>query len=331
MRPSKFIFRTTNPDTNEVLLYNTLNGSLLAFDHAYLPELEFVLEKGTPLATESPLTRLLTEEEFLIADSYDEINMVLERNQLGITDENRLDVFIMPNMNCNFACPYCYEEHHKSKMSEDVQKSLIDWFTRMVPRFKAVLINWFGGEPLMSYGTIVTLQEQLIAICNHFAIPCISHITTNGYLLNPVRIHKLLDLGVTSYQITVDGAPENHNQTRILKDGSGTFERIFDNIVSLASDSRSKIRLRVNYDDKNINSIKKLLNILPQEIRARLELNCERIFGQEYGVFENDEINHGKIIAELYQYAFELGYDISQDEISPGKLTYCYADRMNQF
>jgi len=332
MKTSQFIFKTDYPETGETLLYNTLNGALLAIDEEKTDRLNTILYQKTDIPVDSDLEQLLMEEEFLIFDDYNEINVVLERSNLGISDENRLDVIIMPTMNCNFACPYCYEDHHKSNMTEETQNQLVTWFERVAPKFKTVLINWFGGEPLLGYDTIVNLQQRFIRICKDNDIPYSSHITTNGYLINELRAKELVQLGIYSYQITIDGSPEFHNKTRVLKNGDGTFDKILKNVILLAEASEEvNIKLRVNYDDKNIKSIYHLLPLFPAHIRHQLVLVCERIFGESYGIFEDESINHGDEVAELYRFAADLGYSTSQDELVPGRLTFCYADRHNQF
>ena len=333
MKISQFIFKTDYPETGEILIYNTLNGSLLAIEKVNEEKLNKILTQKINIELDTDLEILMAEEDFLISEDFNEIDVVLERSELGINDENRLDVIIMPTMNCNFTCPYCYEDHYKSIISEETQYQLVKWFENIAPRFKTVLINWFGGEPLLAYDAIVSIQKQLIKICQDNDILFSSHITTNGYLINKNRAAELVHLGIYSYQITLDGSREFHNKTRVLKNGEGTFERILDNIIILADeDENVNIKLRVNYDDKNIKSVYELLPLFPQRIRNQLVLTCERIFGGDYGVFENNSINHGEEVAELYQFSAELGFaNKSEKELVPGKLTFCYADRHNQF
>lgn len=49
--------------------------------------------------------------------------------------------------------------------------------------------------------------------------------TTNGYLLTKDRAGKLLSLNLYSYQITVDGGAEYHDNLRVLKNGGPTWEK----------------------------------------------------------------------------------------------------------
>ena len=46
--------------------------------------------------------------------------------------------------------------------------------------------------------------------------------TTNGYLLTPNIIDQIFSVGLTNFQITVDGDEESHNKLRVLKNGNPT-------------------------------------------------------------------------------------------------------------
>ena len=159
MKASRFNFRTYYSPTNETLLFNTLTGAFVALDEDTTKKVDSLFNGYNDC--DDTLSQDLAEQGFLVSEDFDEIAIVLERNRLGIQDGNRLDVIVMPNMNCNFACPYCYEDHQKSAMTVEVEQRLINWLEKMIPRFKVVLISWFGGEPLLSYETVIKVQEKL--------------------------------------------------------------------------------------------------------------------------------------------------------------------------
>ncbi|GET35361.1 radical SAM/SPASM domain-containing protein [Microseira wollei] len=333
MKPSKLNFRTHYKPTNETLLFNTLTGAFFALDEETIAKVDRIFYTGDS-CNEDQLIQELTEQGFLVSDEFDEVAVVLERSRLGIRDSNRLDVIIMPNMNCNFACPYCYEDHQKSAMSDEVEERLVTWLEKMIPRFKVVLISWFGGEPLLSYDTVARVQEKARNLCQESNVSFSSHITTNGYLLSPERSQKLTELGLYSYQITMDGPPKIHNQMRVLRGGGDSFDRVMSNICSLAkTHPEVSVKLRINYNDANINTIPDLLHLFPEDVRSNLNIVCERIFGEEYGKFLDPmpERQVATTVEDIYEYARRLGFTVTMNDLSPGKLTYCYADRVNQF
>ena len=191
----------------------------------------------------------LVDQGFLVCDDADEVNQVLARLNLGITDSNRLDVFVLPNMNCNFACPYCYEDHRPSQMDAEVEERLRRWFSATAPEFKAVLVSWFGGEPLLSFERLLRLQRVFRQTTLDAGVNFNAHITTNGYLLDERRATALCDAGVLSYQVTMDGPPDIHNRRRVLRGSGDSFERVFTNVCNLVSvHEDANVKLRINFD-----------------------------------------------------------------------------------
>src|SRR5207237_2037293 len=61
-----------------------------------------------------------------------------------------------------------------------------------------------------------------------------SHMTTNGSHLDVEFAKKMESFGPGSFKITLDGDRETHDQMRVYRDGRGTFDVIFDNVVALA-------------------------------------------------------------------------------------------------
>jgi len=60
-------------------------------------------------ASRADIVSRLIEQKHLIEDGTDELDIVRARKLAGVMDANRLDVVLMPTLDCNFACEYCYE------------------------------------------------------------------------------------------------------------------------------------------------------------------------------------------------------------------------------
>ena len=56
------------------------------------------------------------------------------------------------------------------------------------------------------------------------------NIITNGLLLTPEVVDRLLPFGLNGVKITLDGDRDTHNRMRPLRGGQGTFDRIIENI-----------------------------------------------------------------------------------------------------
>ena len=70
---------------------------------------------------------------------------------------------ICPTMGCNFDCPYCFEGHRPGVMSAEVQDDVVALAGRMLEasEARALLVTWFGGEPLLAPGVIESLSGRL--------------------------------------------------------------------------------------------------------------------------------------------------------------------------
>lgn len=330
MRPSQFNIITEHEPTGELLIFNTSTGSLVGFPEELRGAVTAALAGDGSQPEE--IRTLLADQGFLIDENSDEVTQVLRRLQMGIADPNRLDVFVLPNMKCNFACPYCYEDHRASQMSDAVRDRILAWFKRNIPEFKLVLVSWFGGEPTLSFDRLLEMQDQIRGMCATAGVEFAAHITTNGYLLGPERAAALTRAGLHSYQITMDGPPDIHDVGRVLKGGGSSFDRVFDNLCALArNEHNAHIKLRVNFDHTTLPHVPALLEMFPDDVRPRLNLVLEPIFGQA-PLDKRPAIRGIAQAAEkTYAIARDLGFPTSTAVLKPTQLTYCYADRASEF
>ena len=337
MKSSQFNILIEYPRTGEIILFNTLYASFIVCSRSEVPLVKQLLENPNANVTNEVkiIKSHLMEGKYIISDDVNEIEIVKNRKIRGMGDSNRLDVIIMPNMTCNFACPYCYESHIPSSfMNDETEESIKTWLKNKIPKFKVLLLQWFGGEPLLSYKRIISISSFVKGVCEKCNVGYMPNITTNGYLLNESRIKEIISIGIFNFQITVDGPPEIHNRTRILKSGGDSFCKIFENICFLVrADKRVRISLRVNFNQNNIHSIPELLKIFPIGVRSSLRIVYEPIFGSKC-ISATDNIPGVEISRKLiayYQLAQQMGYDVILGSVGTGKLVYCYAERGNQF
>jgi uncharacterized protein len=131
-------------------------------------------------------------------------------------------------------------------------------------------IDWFGGEPLVATEIVRDIQSHAFKLCSQYDVPLHASMTTNGYLLTADLFRSLHSIGMRHYQITLDGKPEEHNKTRILASGSGTFEMIWSNLLAAAStDLPFHIMLRVHITAQNLDTIEEFVE------------NCATVFGAD--------------------------------------------------
>jgi len=302
----------------EAILYNSLYGSMLVLTTEEKRLAQKIL--SNPEVQRNDIYETLTRQKMIIEDHVDELEIVRERKR----------------QNCNLRCTYCYEKHIPSKMSEDTILSIKKWLEKEIINYKFILVQWFGGEPLIEADTVYELSRFIKDFAKKHSVLYSIHMTTNGYLFTKSIARKLFDAGIGDYQITLDGPPEFHNQLRVLQNKKGTFEKIFNNMIMLANlDSKIKITLRVNFNHTNIKSIPDLLVMFPEEIRSQIRIVFEPIFGEcsiaAVSNISSSNISH--LLSEYYDQADRLGYDVTLglSSIYTGKLVYCFAERENQY
>ena len=166
-----------------------------------------------------------------------------------------VNLTICPTMNCNFDCPYCFENHRPGKMSQAVQDDVVALAGRLLDASngKNLSVNWFGGEPLLAADVIESLSERLTALADERGAEYSAGIITNGYLLNQQNIDMLARYRIKSCQVTIDGLGAAHDATRHLTNGGPTFERIAENLRKGKIPFR--IHIRQNVQESNMDTI----------------------------------------------------------------------------
>ncbi|KGI36864.1 radical SAM/SPASM domain-containing protein [Clostridium tetani] len=185
-----------------------------------------------------------------------EMNILNYKYKLSRESNKTLEIFMIPTMQCNFRCPYCYEDHKNDIMTKDIYENSIKMIKNLVKTkdFKHVVISWFGGEPSLELDSICEFMSILKRELPNVEI--LGQMTSNAYLLTPDNFKRLIEVGVKDYQITIDGPKEIHNKTRILANGEGTWDTIINNLLGIKkSDLDFKILIRSNFTKELLDNI----------------------------------------------------------------------------
>ena len=194
------------------------------------------------------------------------INKTLERKIFYALRDDVLNLTILPTEQCNFRCFYCYESFKLGKMSKETSDSILKLVQKRASTLKILTIGWFGGEPLMAKDIVLSLSKEFKELSKKFNFTYSASITTNGYYLDSNLFDTLVENGLSSYQITLDGDKETHNKTRVLSNQEGTFDEIWNNLLSIKKSSANfDILLRIHYSPENLKNIKDFSKVLDKE------------------------------------------------------------------
>lgn len=243
-----------------------------------------------------------------------------------------LNLIIFPTEQCNFRCFYCYESFELGKMNNEVVESILKLVKKRASSLKELNISWFGGEPLMAKDIVLYLSEEFKKMSEEFNFIYNGAMTTNGYYLDVQLLKTLVDLGITSYQITLDGSKNSHDKIRIMKNKKGSFDTIWNNLLSFKNiDSRFDIMLRIHYTPLTILDIKSFASILVDTFKNDNRFNLFFKNVSKLGSTNDDNLS---ICTnnETLEYQMELGLlakDFNVVKIEPDYI--CYASKANSY
>jgi len=182
---------------------------------------------------------------------------------------SELHLVILPTEGCNFRCVYCYEDFALSRMSPSVVGGIKRLLTARLPELTRLDVSWFGGEPLLASDIVISILEHVAGLrADHPDTVFASDVTTNAYRLDGDLLRRLVDLGVQTFQITLDGTGPAHDLKRRRADGRGTFEVIWSNLLAMAaSDLPFEAMLRLHVDRTNREDMTRLLDQCGQAFR----------------------------------------------------------------
>ena len=203
----------------------------------------------------------LPELDMLVPDRKQE-----QQEIFGFLDEvNRLndglDIAIIPGLDCNFNCTYCYEGSMKGKhaMSDETADQLIAYVkSRFGPAKKKLTLDFYGGDPLLYTKRIKYIARQLKFYVEERGGAFRFSLVTNGSLLTSKVVDELLPLGLHGAKITVDGPEAVHDRCRPFVSGKGSFDIIMRNVKKCCD--RVRIGIGGNFTRDNYKEFPSLLD-----------------------------------------------------------------------
>lgn len=186
---------------------------------------------------------------------------VLSTNEL-------LELHILPTEKCNFRCTYCYESFDQGRMTNETIASLKKFMATRIKTLKQLNISWFGGEPLVAKDVVIELTDYAKRICEMHDVRFRCGATTNAWYLTSPLFAELVNLGINSYQITLDGPQPIHDQYRLRALGAGSFARIWQNLLDIRDSSFDfaiTLRLHIRPD-----TIEDIIDWMPELRRTLL-------------------------------------------------------------
>lgn len=238
-RRSRYLASTMFDDRTSVV-YNTKNGHLALLDAPAISVLESSKNEDGIEQTEEAksIVDQLVELSFLVDDQLDELAEVKEDHQLLQNSDEVFAFCIAPTYSCNLRCPYCYEKGHDSAnlmMTPEVEDKIVELAKYAYSKrpYRAMEVQWFGGEPLLGSKVIESLSEKLMDFCNNENIAYNADIITNGTNATSDIAEMLASCNVQSALVTIDGPHDMHNARRPDASGADSFASAISGIGNM--------------------------------------------------------------------------------------------------
>jgi len=200
---------------------------------------------------------------------------------------------------CNFRCPYCFENAissngkgwSKKVFTKEAVDRAYEVMLELEPdrRLHNNNITLYGGEPLLSSNAGIVEYIVNKGRERNYTFKAI----TNGYDID--RFLHLIKPGyIERLQITVDGKKDHHDQRRTHFTDGSTYDKIMANI-GLALENGARINIRINTDLNNFDHLSELrdnfvargysenknFSIMSALIHGDNEMNCNSIMATE--------------------------------------------------
>jgi uncharacterized protein len=240
---------------NGYLLYNSQSNTFIKLNELNYHLLRSIESDSSQIDNiSSELAEEFVARKILVKDRNQYLYERRLKYYFNAFDSANLGIALAPTSDCNFACPYCYEDGNKSSkyMTEQMENKVIS-FIQKHELVRTLNITWYGGEPLMGFETIKRLLTKIQKI-DTLKLG-LHNMPTNGYLLDEKKSLFFQQFPLTSIQITLDGNKEFHDKRRFLKSGEPTFEKILGNVDTFIKlNPNTEVYIRMNLDNDNVDS-----------------------------------------------------------------------------
>ena len=241
---------------NETIIFNPLYGSLGKLE-------DDVLERfNNDTLTEEEKNEMF-ERHIFIKDDFDEITKINQGRVHGINNPNRKVFRIWTTSGCNARCYYCFEKGVAVKTMDTVTMiQVAKYVCDRIEKGNEIKLEWFGGEPLLNIKAIETISEIVMDKCKELDAQYISSIITNGSLVDNTTVDLFKRYNIKRAQITLDGYRSIYNESKnYVNKELHNFDNVIDSI-RLLSDNGIRVSVRLNYDNKNYESLSELIDYL---------------------------------------------------------------------
>jgi radical SAM protein with 4Fe4S-binding SPASM domain len=300
------------PVADGLLLYNTLTCSMVLLTS----------DESADITAQQELI----DRWFLVPQEHDDQKLCRQILQMAAllkpAAKTVTGYTILTTTACNARCFYCYEKGTKPvTMTAETASKVVRYIVDHRGDEK-VMILWFGGEPLVN----VKVIDQICTELSRQGVPFYSDMVSNGYLFDADIVQRAMDLWQLQHvQISLDGTEQTYNRVKdyVYRDVNA-FERVLENIDLLTA-AGIQVRIRLNFDQYNIEDMAELVELLHQHFgtNEHLSIYPHELFGERT---PEDDATVSAQRMQLNQQIAACGYSRKQKLQKDIKMNRCMAD-----
>lgn len=160
---------------------------------------------------------------------------------------------------CNLRCKYCFASTgdfgtgHRMTMDFETAKRAIDFVIAKSGHRRNIEVDFFGGEPLMAWDTVVQTVDYARSLEEQYGKKFRFTITTNGLLLDEDK-RAYINENMDNVVLSLDGRPEVNDEFRKTVSGAGSYDVIVPKFKALvdARDPQKDYYARGTFTSHNL-------------------------------------------------------------------------------
>lgn len=232
-------------------VFHTMTGA-----HIVLPEPTWAIVRNDPVQAPPEIVGALLRQGFLPGKAVDENAVLAAFRQQIVHDFGTIKTKTLVTRRCNNACTYCIvdaESYHMShKTALAVDRFIFELARKKRPRHIEDLYS--GGEVFLNPKILLESATRRAHFFRGCGIDYEFSLITNGALITPTIISKLIEVGLTSIRVSIAGPAPVHNKLRPMRDasknGGNAYELILKNLAVI-SDGKIAIQVQTQYDSSS--------------------------------------------------------------------------------
>lgn len=267
-------------------------------------ELASALQEGRFTEIPPEILDTLRRARFLLPTDTNERDLIIYwLNAEIFKDSDCQSVVICPTLECNFACPFCFESSQNDRriMDERTMERLTALVQQRLTGKRSLEVTWYGGEPLLALDVIRQLSPKLRSVAREARKQYSSQMITTGYLLSASTVAELvLEHAVKFFQVTLVGPRDYHDKMRPLKGGQGTYDRILGNLMEIARTTHNiRVAVRLHFDVNNLELLSEIVKSLRENLDQRFVFTpaATRPYGD--GFLQEEAVSEASVQAAL--------------------------------